>query len=58
MATKGVLLEAIRKLEILNEGLRVKLGTTAKGKERDDILGKITRNNTMILDFKYRLENE
>ena len=58
MATKGVLLEAIRKLEILNEGLRVKLGTTAKGKERDGILGKITRNNTMILDFKYRLENE
>ena len=55
MATKGVLLEAIRKLEINNMKLREELSTSSNKK---DILAKIARNDSMILDFNYRLTNE
>ena len=55
MATKGVLLEAIRKLEIANMKLREELSTSSNKK---DILAKIARNDSMILDFSYRLTNE
>lgn len=57
MAQKGVLLEAIRKLEVNNMELRKKLSEAAN-KDKDVILKQITRNNTMILDFQFRLGNE
>lgn len=57
MAQKGVLLEAIRKLEVNNMELRKKLNEAAN-KDKDAILKQITRNNTMILDFQFRLGNE
>lgn len=57
MAQKGVLLEAIRKLEVNNMELRKKLSEAAN-KDKDTILKQITRNNTMILDFQFRLGNE
>jgi hypothetical protein len=57
MAQKGVLLEAIRKLEVNNMELRKKLSEAAN-KDKDAILKQITRNNTMILDFQFRLGNE
>lgn len=57
MAQKGVLLEAIRKLEVNNMELRKKLSEAAN-KNKDAILKQITRNNTMILDFQFRLGNE
>lgn len=57
MATKGVLMEAIRKLEINNMELRKKLNL-AHGKDRDAIASKMARNESMILDFQFRLLNE
>ena len=57
MATKGVLMEAIRKLEINNMELRKKL-SLAQGKDRDAIASKIARNDSMILDFQFRMANE
>lgn len=57
MATKGVLMEAIRKLEINNMELRKKLNLT-HGKDRDAVASKIARNESMILDFQFRLLNE
>lgn len=57
MATKGVLMEAIRKLEINNMELRKKLNL-AHGKDRDAIASKIARNDSMILDFQFRMINE
>jgi hypothetical protein len=57
MATKGVLMEAIRKLEINNMELRKKLNL-AHGKNRDTIASKIARNESMILDFQFRQLNE
>lgn len=58
MATKGVLLEAIRKLEINNMELRKKLSETENNKEKEKILSTISRNDSMILDFNFRLKNE
>lgn len=57
MATKGVLLEAIRKLEINNMELRKKM-SQAHGNDKLSIASKITRNESMILDFQFRLTNE
>lgn len=57
MAAKGVLMEAIRKLEINNMELRKKLNL-AHGKDRDAIASKMARNESMILDFQFRLLNE
>ena len=57
MATKNVLLEAIRKLEINNMLLREKL-STVKPSDKENILKNIAKNDSMILDFKYRLDNQ
>ena len=57
MATKGVLIAAIRKLEHANRSLRFRLGT-AHNKDKEDILNKISRNEAMILDFNFRLKHE
>jgi hypothetical protein len=57
MATKGVLLEAIRKLEYNNMKLRQKF-SSADDKRKKEILSQIARNDSMILDFNYQLTNE
>jgi len=57
MASKNVLLEAIRKLEINNMLLREKL-STVKPSDKKNILKNIAKNDSMILDFKYRLDNQ
>jgi soluble P-type ATPase len=54
MATKSVLKEAIRKLEITNMNLRKKLSTAPEDK-KNKILEELARNDSMILDFNYRL---
>lgn len=59
MATKGVLREAIKKLEhsntVLKQEFRKVSVNSAKGRE---ILAKVARNDSMILDYKFRLEYE
>ena len=57
MATKGVLLTAIQKLEQANIELRQRL-EAAHDKDKKNILNKISRNETMILDFDFRLKHE
>lgn len=58
MAKKAVLIEAVRKLEILNQELREKLGRNSKQKLAENYRQQIARNETMILDYKYRIEHE
>lgn len=58
MAKKGVLIEAIRKLEILNKELREKIAKNTKAKMVENYRQLIARNDAMILDYKYRIEYE
>jgi hypothetical protein len=58
MAKKAVLIEAVRKLEILNQELREKLGKNSKQKLAESYRQQIARNEAMILDYKYRIEHE
>lgn len=57
MATKDVLAEAIEKLKKNTEKLRKKQ-TSANEDEKLAIEQKIARNESMILDYQFRLKNE
>ena len=57
MAKKSVLEEAIKKLEHSNNVLRQTLHTT-HGKEAKAISENIARNDSMILDYQFRLKTE
>jgi hypothetical protein len=56
MATKGVLTQAVKKLEHANMILREKLSKAPKA-DKDKILNEITRNDSMIMDYEFRLKN-
>ena len=56
MATKGVLTEAVKKLEHANMVLREKLSKAQKA-DKDKILKELARNDSMILDYEFRLKN-
>jgi cell division protein FtsB len=56
MASKNVLAEAITKLVNANAALREKIHTLSDKKKADECLKEITRNEAMILDYKFRLE--
>lgn len=58
MASKNVLSEAINKLVKANTILREKMTKTSKQSEIDKYQKDITKNETMILDYKFRLEND
>jgi hypothetical protein len=57
MVTKGVLTGAVDLLERNNMSLRKKL-TTVHGKDKEKVLKEIARNESMILDYQFRLKNE
>lgn len=57
MATKSVLITAIKKLEDANIALRQRLNV-AHNKDKNNILEQISRNEAMILDFDFRLKYE
>ena len=57
MATKDVLAEAIEKLKKNTEKLREKQAS-ANEDEKLTIEQKIARNESMILDYQFRLKNE
>ena len=57
MATKGVLTSAVDKLERANMALRQKL-STVHDKDKENVLKEIARNDSMILDYQFRLKNE
>jgi predicted P-loop ATPase/GTPase len=60
MASKNVLAEAITKLVNANAALREKMHTfsISDKKKADECLKEITRNEAMILDYKFRLEHD
>lgn len=58
MTKKVVLIEAVRKLEILNKELREKIAKGLKENIADNYRRQIAKNDSMILDYKYRIENE
>jgi hypothetical protein len=59
MAQKGVLLKAIQKLEYNTMLLNKELANVGRGSKRGkEIVANIARNDSMILDFKFRLTNE
>ena len=58
MASKNVLAEAITKLVNANVILKEKIHTSSDKKKTDEWLKEITRNESMILDYKYRLEHD
>ena len=58
MAKKAVLIEAVRKLEILNQELREKISKNTLKKGVENLTQQIARNEAMILDYKYRIEHE
>jgi hypothetical protein len=57
MATKGLLIQAVKKLEQANMSLREKLSNAPKA-DKNKILNEIARNDSMILDYQFRLKNE
>jgi len=58
MASKNVLSEAITKLVNANVVLREKLHTLSDKNKADECLKEIKRNESMILDYKFRLEHD
>ena len=58
MASKNVLSEAITKLVSANVVLKEKLRTLSDKNKADECLKEITRNEAMILDYKFRLAHD
>lgn len=58
MANKNVLRLAINKLEDANLRLFEKLCKTPNGNKKEAYRKQIAKNDTMILDYKFRLSNE
>ena len=58
MASKNVLTEAINKLVNANTALFEKVQQTADKKKAEEYRKEINKNQSMILDYKYRLETE
>ena len=56
MATKGVLLEAIKKLKYNTIVLTAKREKCANKKEVEEIDKQLAQNESMILDYEYRLK--
>ena len=58
MASKNVLREAINKLEAANMTLREKLHETSDKGKKNTIEKEMAKNQAMILDYNFRLEQE
>lgn len=59
MATKSILKEAIKKLEKNNKLMLARLSKTKDENKLNELSNVIARNNSMILDYEFRLkENE
>jgi hypothetical protein len=56
MAKEGVLREAIKKLQYNTLMLREKRKKCSNNKEVNEIDKQIAQNDSMILDYEYRLE--
>lgn len=58
MAKKSVLLEAINQLEKANIALLERIGKSKAKEKAAEYRQQITKNESMILDYKFRLEHE
>jgi hypothetical protein len=58
MAKKSVLIEAINLLEKANNTLRYKISAEKNSAKSQQMCKELQKNESMILDYKFRLENE
>ena len=58
MAKESVLKEAIKKLQYNNNVLKSKRTRCSSKKEVDEIDKLLAQNNSMILDYEYRIKNQ
>lgn len=58
MASKQVLITAIEKLKEANSRIFEKCCKVSDEKTKEKLRGDIAKNNAMILDYQFRLENE
>ena len=60
MATENVLKQAVKQLQLNTQQLqnKLKLMGGSKTKEGKEISKQITRNNSMILDYQYRINHK
>lgn len=58
MADKKILKIAIEKLQTRNHSLLEKFSKTEKEEDKKDLNKQIIKNNSLILDYQYRLEYE
>ena len=58
MASKKVLKIAILKLKEINDKLHAKLHECTSNVEIEQINKKITKNESMIMDFEFQLNNK
>lgn len=58
MATKSILRQSIETLEKTNESLLIKLKNCKDDSRKDEINNEIIRNQSIILDYKFRLEQD
>ena len=58
MASKEVLITAIKKLKDTNCRIYEKCCKTSDEKLKTKLRGDIAKNESMILDYQYRLEHE
>lgn len=58
MAAKTTLIGAIETLKHLNAMLIRKMKESSSEKEKEELSNKISRNESLILDYDFRLHNE
>lgn len=58
MTKKTVLIEAIKRLELINQRLRQKIADGKNSEITKSYKQQITRNEAMILDYKFRIQYE
>ena len=57
MAKKSVLTEAVRMLSYNNGLILRQIASCSSNKKREELEKQLSKNNSMILDYKYRIEN-
>jgi hypothetical protein len=58
MAAKNILRESIKKLEQNNKLILSRISRTKDKNKINELSNIIARNNSMILDYEYRLKEE
>lgn len=57
MAKRSVLTEAVRMLSFNNAVILKEISSCSNNKRREELDKQLSKNNSMILDYKYRIES-